>query len=71
MACINCKSLACQNVLWLESNVKVWHAKMQVLEVSQIMKEIGNKVHPMGQFGQLNCIYQNFTISHECHSAKS
>ena len=38
--------------------VKVWHAKMQVLKVSQMMKELVNNVHPMGQFGLLNCIYQ-------------
>ena len=38
--------------------VKVWHAKMQVLKVSQMMKELVNNVHSMGQFGLLNCIYQ-------------
>ena len=38
-----------KNGLWLVLIVKVWHAKMQVPEVSQIMKEIVNNVHRMGQ----------------------
>ena len=58
---IHCGSLQCscgKNGLWLVLIVKVWHAKMQVLKVSQMMKELVNNVHPMGQFGLLNCIYQ-------------
>ena len=58
---IDCGSLQCscrKNGLWLVLIVKVWHAKMQVLKVSQMMKELVNNVHPMGQFGLLNCIYQ-------------
>ena len=58
---IDCGSLQCscgKNGLWPVLIVKVWHAKMQVLKVYQMMKELVNNVHPMGQFGLLNYIYQ-------------
>ena len=40
-----CTSDYKKNVLWLELFEKVWHAKMQVLKVSQMMKDIVNNAH--------------------------
>ena len=45
------------NVLWLAVIVKVLHAKMQVFQVSQMMKKIVNNVLPVQQFVLLICMY--------------